>query len=521
MSPADESAPKKLRVFVSSAQKEMEHERVAVASLITTDPFLLQHCEPVLFEQEPASAKPAKQPYLKCLASCQVYLLLLFKEYGRRDGALSATHHEYRRAQKLELPTLIFIKGDNSVDADRSVEVRAFFDEIHHDRHTYKRFVDREDLKPEVRKGLLRLLKEPFRIEPTAAEEAGGREQIEAASPFEATPLPGVEAAKLDPEMVGRFAEKLGLRLSGKKLGEPALAALHSRGLLWRKSAGTSYCATAAGQILLGPRPANGFPQCEILADAYVGPVVTGHPRGQLNFNEPLPRAIEEVLQFVDRHTFHPTRVVGISNVTLDEYPTRALREAIVNAVAHRDYTDASRKITVQIFSDRVVISSPGFPPAPLTLAKLRRGSYRSCSRNPVIAQALATLRLMEQRGSGFARMHEAMLAHGLAAPAYTEQDGYFVVTFHGPNGDYTRLKTPADAPGMIPTAIETQLSDRQRKMIVRMGEGAALTSRDCQELFDISAQAVHDDFKKLVALGLVTRVGAGRSTRYVLPARG
>ena len=62
MSPADESVPKKLRVFVSSAQKEMEHERVAVASLITTDPFLLQHCEPVLFEQEPASAKPAKHP---------------------------------------------------------------------------------------------------------------------------------------------------------------------------------------------------------------------------------------------------------------------------------------------------------------------------------------------------------------------------------------------------------------------------------------------------------------------------
>lgn len=373
-SDTDEPALKKLRVFVSSAQKEMEHERVAVASLITTDPFLLQHCEPVLFEQEPAPAKPVKQPYLKCLASCQVYPLLLFKEYGRRDGELSATHHEYRRAQKLKLPTLVFVKGDNSVDAARSAEARAFFDEIRRDRHTYKRFVDREDLKPEVRNGLLRLLKAPFRIEPTAAEATGGREQIEASSPFKATPLPGVEAAKRDREMVGRFAEKLGLRLSRKKLREPELAALHSRGLLWRKSAGASYCATAAGQILLGPRPANGFPQCEILADAYAGPAVTGHLRGQLNVNEPLPRAIEEVLRFIDQHTFHPTRVVGISNVTLNEYPMRALREAMVNAAAHRDYTDASRKIAVQVFSDRVVISSPGFPPAPLTLAKLRRG---------------------------------------------------------------------------------------------------------------------------------------------------
>jgi ATP-dependent DNA helicase RecG len=53
-----------LRVFVSSVQKELEPERVAIASLITTDPFLMQHCEPVLWEKEPAPARPADKPYL-------------------------------------------------------------------------------------------------------------------------------------------------------------------------------------------------------------------------------------------------------------------------------------------------------------------------------------------------------------------------------------------------------------------------------------------------------------------------
>ena len=119
----------------------------------------------------------------------------------------------------------------------------------------------------------------------------------------------------------------------------------------------------------------------------------------------------------------------------------RALREALVNAVAHRNYEDASRKIMVEVFTNRVVVSSPGYPPAPLTLAKLRRGNYRPCSRNPVIAQTLATFKLMEQRGSGFARMRDAMLNHGLDSPTFTEQDGYFVVTFPGPNGNYDRLK--------------------------------------------------------------------------------
>jgi hypothetical protein len=81
----------KLRVFVSSVQKELEIERVAIASLITTDPWLLQHCEPVLFEKEPAPARKSSQPYLKCLESCQIYLLLIHKEYGKPDGSLSAT----------------------------------------------------------------------------------------------------------------------------------------------------------------------------------------------------------------------------------------------------------------------------------------------------------------------------------------------------------------------------------------------------------------------------------------------
>ena len=62
----------KLRVFVSSVQKELEAERVAIASLITTDPFLMQHCEPVLWEKEPAPARPADKPYLECLRSCQI-----------------------------------------------------------------------------------------------------------------------------------------------------------------------------------------------------------------------------------------------------------------------------------------------------------------------------------------------------------------------------------------------------------------------------------------------------------------
>ena len=507
----------KLRVFVSSVQKELEIERVAIASLITTDPWLLQHCEPVLFEKEPAPARKSSQPYLKCLESCQIYLLLIHKEYGKPDGSLSATHHEYRHAQKLGLPSLVFIKGENPVDDERAPDTQAFFAEIRNDKHTYKRFLDRLDLRAEVRRALLQLLKDDFQIEPSSEEAAGGKELIEAASAFESTPLNDIHWKSLDEQMVGAFAAKVvespGLRV----FDEPLFQALHSRGLLWRKGEKGDHFATAAGFLLFGVRPGDRYPQCEILVDAYADTKISGKPRGQVNINAALPKAIDQILEFVDKHTFHPTRVVGINNITLDEYPQRALREALVNAVAHRNYEDASRKIAVQIFSDRIVVASPGYPPSPLTLAKLRRGNYRPCSRNSVIAQALATLNLMEQRGSGFARMRDAMLNHGLDVPIYVQQDGYFVATFQGPNQNYERLKVPEGAVGFITPAIEAQLNERQKKIMVQVQREGAVTSGWCRKTFDVTYDTANRDLLDLVERKLLIKAGQGRATHFRL----
>jgi ATP-dependent DNA helicase RecG len=521
----------KLRVFVSSVQKEMEIERVAIASLITTDPWLLQHCEPVLFEKEPAPARKSSQPYLKCLESCQIYLVLIHKEYGKPDGSLSATHHEYRHAQKLGLPSLIFIKGENTVDEDRAPETKAFFAEIRKDKHTYKRFLDRLDLRAEIRRALLQLLKDDFQIEPSSEEAAGGKELIEAASAFESTPLNDVHLKSLDEQLVGAFAARV---LPGPGMGdldEPVLQALHNRGaldelvcqtlhtrgLLWRKGEKGEHFATAAGFVLFGIHPGDRYPQCEILVDAYADTKISGKPRGQANINASLPKAIDQILEFVDKHTFHPTRVVGINNITLDEYPQRALREALVNAVAHRNYEDTSRKIGVQVFSDRIVVASPGYPPSPLTLAKLRRGNYRPCSRNSVIAQALATLNLMEQRGSGFARMRDAMLNHGLDAPLYAQQDGYFVATFQGPQGNYERLKLPDDAVGFITPAVEAQLNERQKKIMVQVQREGEVTSGWCRKAFDVTYDTANRDLLDLVERKLLTKSGQGRATHFRL----
>ena len=168
---------KPLRIFISSVQKELELERAAVAALIATDPFLLAHCVPVLFEKEPPPPRPARKPYLEALKGCQAYVLMIANEYGKPDGDISATHHEYRTAQKLKLPTIVFLKG--AKDDARSREVQALISETKKDGYTYKRFHDREDLKPLMLAALQRMLAEEFKIRASAAEVTEGEQLIE------------------------------------------------------------------------------------------------------------------------------------------------------------------------------------------------------------------------------------------------------------------------------------------------------------------------------------------------------
>lgn len=509
----------KLRVFVSSVQKELEQERAAVAQLISVDPFLLKHCETVLYDKEAPTGRPNEKAYLDSLRSCNIYLLLVDIEYGRPAGELSATHEEYRLAQKEKLPTLVFIHGlDNKRDQSREAKTKEFIEEVKRDGYKYDRFHDREDLRPALRSALYTVLKKEFHIEASEEESDDGDHLIEVASNFETIPIPDVSARLLDANALAGFVEVV-IQSPGMRIWDDAPEhALVMRGLAMQRP-GERAIVSRAAYLLFAPHPANRFPQCEILADAYDEPRISGKPKGQLTINAPLLPAVEQALKFIDDHTFHPRRVVGLNNIRLSEYPNRALREALINAVAHRSYDDATRKIILRVFSNRVELASPGYPPKPLTLAKLRKGNYRPCSRNPMITQTLALLDQMEQRGTGFARMRDAMLDHGLDAPAFAEQDGYFVVTFSGPNGNYDRLKVPEGIVGLVTPAIEAQLNERQKKIMLKVQQSGSVTSGWCRKNLPVVYDTIRRDLLELVELGLLKSQGRGRNVRYILKA--
>ena len=508
----------KARVFVSSVQKELENERVVVQNLLQTDPFLSSHAIPVLYEYEPASSQDATEGCLKTLDGCQIYVLAVWQQYGaaREAGGLSITHEEYRRAKQRKLPILAFVKGPRELN--RQPDTEKLLKELSRDGFKYKRFGNVIDLQKEVRAALVRLLGEQFGIEPTTDENEIAEQTIEATSPFESQPLNRVLWEDLEHDVARRLISAAEGTEPDKLTPHQVLSGAALRGLAWRDPESHEHYGTAAGIVLLGKDPSAVFPQCRILADAYRGRELDGDPNDHEDIRGPMPLCVDQAIAFVDRNTRHPMRVVGLNRVRLDEYPVEALREALVNAVAHRRYEDAGRRIMLEVFADRVVVSSPGLPPAPITIAKLRSGKYRPCSRNPVIAQCLSYFHRIEERGSGFRRMRDHMLDHGLDRPRLATDTGYFQVIFAGPGESVDRLRVPASAVGQLATpAVEAQLTDRQRRMLALLVQGEQLTSRRCSELFGVSRPVSAKDFRLLCELGLAAKKGKGRSTRYVL----
>jgi predicted HTH transcriptional regulator len=186
----------------------------------------------------------------------------------------------------LKLPTIVFLKGAR--DETRSPQVQALIAETKKDGFTYKRFHDREDLRPLMLEALRRILAEAFQIKATAAEVTESEHLIEAASTFESAVLSDVSVELLDQDLVNQFNDRTSAT-PAERTFRSAAETLHGRGLAVRGPQPDEFHATAAAYLLFGPCPAHRFPQCEILADAYDDVRLTSRPKGQAGINAPLP----------------------------------------------------------------------------------------------------------------------------------------------------------------------------------------------------------------------------------------
>ncbi|MBN1876001.1 MAG: putative DNA binding domain-containing protein [Anaerolineae bacterium] len=143
-----------------------------------------------------------------------------------------------------------------------------------------------------------------------------------------------------------------------------------------------------------------------------------------------LPQQIQHAEAFIVRNTALATRIEGMQQTDIPQYPRPALREAIVNAVAHRDYSLESAQILLYIFDDRIELRSPGTLPNSVTLDNIR--THYSKPRNETLARVLFNLGYVNTLGSGIPRMIRLMREHSGREPDFEVSGAQFLVRLWG-----------------------------------------------------------------------------------------
>jgi len=218
---------------------------------------------------------------------------------------------------------------------------------------------------------------------------------------------------------------------------------------------------------------------------------------------------VDKTEKFILSHTKKAAKIVMFKREEVWEYPPDALREAIVNAICHRDYI-ISGNIKVAIFDDRIEISNPGQLPEPLTPSILKK-KHESILRNPLIANSFFLIRNIEQWGKGTNKIVGWCIEHGLKEPDFEEIGGGFEVIFYAPEDI---LKLIPDK-GKIDLK-ELGLNERQiSALTVMVNEGKKLTNKEYCSLFNVSRQTATRDLSYLVDKNMILEKGKGRGVYY------
>ncbi len=335
---------------------------------------------------------------------------------------------------------------------------------------------------------------------------------------FEAEPVPGATLADFDDAMVAEYLEHREAR-TRRKMDLPSRDAAGAASLLHEIGAlDARGNPTVAGILLFGKNPQAFLPQSGLVFVKFPG-VEPRSESGRAGYgrreeiNGPLARVIERAWEVVLEEMRVGAVVRGLEREEVLEYPEFAVREALVNAVCHRDYRLRGRRIEVRKYADRLEVISPGGLAGFITLDNIVDEHF---SRNPRIVQGLFYWGYIEELGLGVDRMIEEMVAAGHPAPKFNATTYSFTVTLSNARERRAmhNILPPLDAP--LPPGL--LLNERQIKALQYVRAHGRITNRDFQTLCTgVTPETLRSDLADLVEKGVLMRIGEKKGTYYIL----
>jgi ATP-dependent DNA helicase RecG len=260
---------------------------------------------------------------------------------------------------------------------------------------------------------------------------------------------------------------------------------------------------TTAALLLFARDPSRWHPRCGIDFVKYEG---TERRHGsalnvvkRIRFEAPLCRLIDEAVGRVKEHIRERTILHDLFFRERLEYPVFAWQEALVNAVAHRDYSLTGAAVEVWMFDDRIEVRSPGLPPSPVTVEQLRRQQRVHFSRNPLLVRVLADLGYLKEMGEGVPRMFQEMEQHGLQAPEFSAEGFVFTVTLRNtPIYDDATLR-------WLNQFSATAVNLRQRRLLAYAhSHGKSFSTMDYQRVAEVDRDTAYREIRAMIKQGIV-----------------
>lgn len=436
-----------LRLFLSSVQKELADERAALRDWLRGDPLMRRFFDVFLFEEVPAKDHPADHVYLDEVRDADVYLGVFGNEYGFQNAAgISPTEREFDEATRLHKQRLIFVKGadDSARHPKMTVLLRRAGDQL-----VRRRFNSNAELVGAVYASLVQLLEE---------------RQLIRSGPFDAGPSLSAKLADLDEERMTKF-----IRRARKARSFPLREEATSEELLTHLNLLHDGRPTNAAVLLFGRQPQRFLMSSEIKCAHFHGTEVAKPIPSYQVYQGTVFDLVDQAVDFVMSKLALRvgTRAAGPRAPVRYEIPQEVVVEAIVNAVAHRDYTN-NGSAQVMLFSDRLEVWNPGGLPPSLTLEKLRQ-PHGSVPFNPLLAEALYLARYVERMGTGTRDMIRLCREADLPEPEFSIADG-FVTTIRRPESqpDF-RLDLLGEVAGEVMGQPESRPESRPESLEMRV----------------------------------------------------
>ncbi len=241
--------------------------------------------------------------------------------------------------------------------------------------------------------------------------------------------------------------------------------------------------------LLFADRYTEFFPDAVIRLGRFLGTDKTDMIDQQV-LDYPISIALEPLIAFIRRHTTMTAEIGETKRKNIPQYPPIVIREAVINALLHADYSIKGASIQIAIFDNRIEITNPGCLPFGLSLETALSGV--SQLRNRVIGRVFRELHLIEQWGSGLGRMINICQQQGISPPKFEELGNFFRITLYPSINQFVSIE------------------QWQKPIVAYLKKHKKILPKQAQQLWNVTSRTTSSRLKKMCMQGVLIEISTG-----------